>query len=83
MTSTMELPAKNIEADYLTHPADLVKGGVSSHHSKPRVVLIRFRKLIQGTRFKTFVTRYLCIASSHHTSGLSFTFHAISWSRAR
>ena len=77
MTSTMELPVKDIEADYLTHPADLVKGGVSSHKSKTRVVLIRFRKLIQSTRSKTFVTRYLHIASSHHTSGPSFTFHAI------
>ena len=77
MTSTMELPAKNIEADYLTHPADLVKGGVSSRYSKTRVVLIGFRKLIQGARSKTFVTQYLRTASGHHTSGLSFTFHAI------
>lgn len=28
MTSTMEAPVKNLEADYTSHPAELVKGGV-------------------------------------------------------
>lgn len=36
MTSTIELPSKDLEADYTSHPAELVRGGVRSLRLGPK-----------------------------------------------
>ena len=80
MTSTTELPTKNLEADYTSHPAELVRGGVSSlrfilyFHTHPQ-----YRKSIRNTPPKTCAMLYPRTASSLPILGHSGILSAILW----
>lgn len=80
MTSTIELPTHNLEADYTSHPAELVRGGVRSlrfsldFHTHPQ-----YRKSTRNTPPKICAMLYPRIASSHPISGHSGISSAILW----
>lgn len=70
MTSTTELLTENLEADYTSHPAELVKGGVRFLRFGPDLInLTYYRKSTRSTPPRTCVMRYPRTASSRPTSG--------------
>ena len=79
MTSTIELPTKNLEADYTSHPAELVRGGVRFHGLSPNFhTHSQYRKSTRSIPPKTCEMQYPRTASSHLTPGLSGISFAIS-----
>ena len=81
-TIRTELLTKNLEADYTSHPAELVRGGVSLLEFSPDLITYpQHRRSTRSTPPRTCVMQYPRIASSHPISGHSGTSFATSGSQ--